>query len=86
LGPTWQYGGVDIPRYLTVLLYLSWKPRRGGALRAHLHDGPRDIAPVPGRCVVFFAQEVEHEVLPSEGQRFALTLWIWDVKRDELGR
>lgn len=80
------YAGKDIPRLLTVLLYLAWEPHEGGHLRAHLADGPRDIAPVPGRLCVFYSQEVEHEVLRSVGQRRALTLWIWDVKKDEQGR
>ena len=31
-------------------------------------------------------QEVEHEVLVSQGRRQALTLWIWDVKKDSKGR
>ena len=39
-----------------------------------------------GRLVVFFSQEIEHEVLPSEGERFAITQWVWDAKRDERGR
>ena len=47
---------------------------------------PRDVQPVPGRLVVFFSQEIEHEVLPSEGERFLLTQWLWDVKRDKRGR
>ena len=81
-----SYGGRDVPRLLTVLLYLEWKPQRGGQLRALLKDGMRDIDPVPGRLCVFFSQEVEHEVLASLGQRRALTLWIWDVKKDEQGR
>ena len=81
-----SYDGKDIPRLLTVLLYLNWEPREGGQLRAHLPGGPCDIDPLPGRLCVFFAQEVEHEVLPSIGQRHALTLWIWDVKKDDKGR
>lgn len=84
-----SYDGKDIPRMLTVLLYFGWEPQRGGALRAYLGPGagtPRDIEPVPGRLTVFYAQEVEHEVLPSEGQRYALTLWVWDVKKDQAGR
>jgi hypothetical protein len=117
-------GLTDIPRYLTILLYLSWDPPRGGELALHglplsastphqderssdvsvsgramygngsaggsatrdgsgasgapgVHacDGKMLIAPRPGRLVVFFAQEVNHEVLVSDGERFALTLW-----------
>eukprot|EP00966_Prymnesium_polylepis_P237661 5496826-Prymnesium_polylepis.1 len=63
-----SYGGVDIPRFVTVLVYLGWEPQAGGELRAHLPGGARNIAPLPGRLVAFFSQEVEHEVLPSVGR------------------
>ena len=85
-----SYQGADIPRLVTVLLYLDWRPQRGGELRVLMPgDEPRverTIEPKPGRLVVFFAQEVEHEVMMSEGERFALTLWIWDRKKDRYGR
>lgn len=87
-----SYGGKDIPRLITVLLYLIWDPQRGGQLRA-LNSGPPgeprepfDIEPRPGRLCVFYSQEVEHQVLSSEGDRYALTLWIWDVRKDSSGR
>ena len=87
-----SYAGNDIPRLITVLLYLIWEPQRGGQLRA-LNSGPPDeprepfdVEPRPGRLCVFFSQEVEHQVLKSEGDRFALTLWIWDTKKDATGR
>ena len=94
-----SYGGRDIPRYVTVLLYLGWRPRSGGELKVYppipsgtegktaRPDGPtRLIEPQPGRLCVFFAQEVEHEVLPSAGERYALTLWIWSTEKDDKGR
>jgi hypothetical protein len=81
-----SYAGNDIPRLITILLYLQWAPQRGGELRCHLPAGPRDIAPIPGRMVVFLSQEVEHEVRVSEGERAALTLWVWDVRKDRFGR
>ena len=90
-----SYGGRDIPRFFTVLLYLAWSPRAGGELRVHgeaaraLGAAPgaaREIAPMPGRLVVFYSQEVEHEVLPSVGERAAVTLWVWSETRDECGR
>ena len=85
-----SYDGFDIPRYLTVLIYLGWQPQVGGALRCHglkhVKGGSRDVEPTPGRICVFFAQEIEHEVLVSHGERFALTLWVWDTKQDEHGR
>ena len=55
-----------------------YDPRPGG--------GTRDIAPTPGRLVIFYAQEVGHEVLASEGERLAVTLWLWDMKKDQHGR
>ena len=81
-----SYNGEDIPRKVTVLLYLLYQPQQGGHLRCHLPAGPLDIAPLPGRVVVFWSQEVEHEVLPSHGERAALTLWVWDMKKDSRGR
>lgn len=85
-----SYDGKDIPRILTVLLYLAYDPAEAGHLRCH--DVPRgsgrnkDIAPNPGRLVIFYAQEVQHEVLPSAGERFAMTLWLWDHNHDQHGR
>ena len=77
----------DNPRVLTVLLYLANGDAQGGALRVHPPGGSRDVATRAGRMVVFFAQEVLHAVMPSESERrFALTLWIWDVKKDSSGR
>jgi hypothetical protein len=78
--------GTDNPRLVTVLLYLSYDPPRGGALRVKMADGPRDIYPNPGRAVVFMAQELKHEVLASEGERLAMTLWIWQTAPDGIGR
>ena len=52
----------------------------------HLADGPRTVEPLPGRVVVFWAREVEHEVLLSQGERLAATLWIWGIEKDDLGR
>ena len=45
-----------------------------------------DIAPLPGRLVVFLSQKVWHEVRPSAAMRYAVSLWIWDTKRDKHGR
>lgn len=84
-------GTTDIPRVLTVLLYLSHQPTTGGALRLHTSGGSatsstRDIEPVPGRLVIFYSQEVAYEVLKSDGERYALTMWLWEMKKDRSGR
>ena len=76
-------------RLLTLLLYLTWEPREGGHLRVYPPAdpaAPREIEPRPGRLVVFYSQEVEHEVLPSEGERLAVTQWIWSMTKDKNGR
>ena len=77
--------GRDNPRLVTVLLYLSPQVA-GGALRVHLPGGSRDIYPKAGRVISFFAREVLHAVMPSVGDRYALTLWIWSTEPDESGR
>ena len=68
----------DRRRRLTAVLYLQpdWQPTDGGVLRAHLDDGPIDVAPVGGRAVVFLADRVQHEVLVAHRQRWALTAWF----------
>ena len=84
-----SYEGKDIPRLVTILLYLAYSPARAGNLRVYdprPGGGTRDIAPTPGRLVIFYAQEVGHEVLASEGERLAVTLWLWDMKKDQHGR
>ena len=95
-----SYGGRDIPRFVTCLLYLGWEPRVGGQLKAYAPVTPAEsaagcgaakgparlIEPRPGRLCVFFSQEVEHEVLASAGDRYAMTLWIWSTERDQKGR
>lgn len=82
----------DVPRKVTVLLYCNhgWSPKVGGELRAwgpfDQGQGPaQTIEPLPGRMVVFLSEEIWHEVLESHGERFALTLWVHDRERGELG-
>ena len=58
----------------------------GGELRLHLTDGEViDLAPEGGRVVMFWSDEIPHEVLPTapdckedeeEFDRYALTIWI----------
>ncbi len=62
-------------RVLTAIFYLNvgWKPELGGQLR--IYPDSIDISPTHNRLVVFLA-ELEHEVLPVQGQRLALTTWF----------
>ena len=70
------------PRRLTCILYLNpaWDgEKHGGALRVyHPHANPEryvDVQPIAGRLVVFDSTIVEHEVRPTYGTRWALTMW-----------
>jgi hypothetical protein len=37
-----------------------------------------DIYPYAGRMIIFFSSQIEHEVLPTFGDRHALTIWYYD--------
>ncbi|CAJ1328351.1 unnamed protein product [Effrenium voratum] len=70
-------------RVLTSIVYLNtgdpWKAEDdGGQLRMFL-DGepPIDLMPDTGRMVLFWADRIPHEVLPSKRRRMALTYWMW---------
>jgi SM-20-related protein len=67
----------DPLRRLTALLYLNpgWRPPHGGVLRAFEDAGPRDVEPLDGRLVLFLADRVPHEVLPSFAPRWTATAW-----------
>ena len=68
----------DDARVLSCVFYLNdtWGEHDGGALRLHLDDGPRDVAPVGGTLVAFLADRVEHEVLPAMRERLAVAGWF----------
>ncbi|MCB9665840.1 MAG: 2OG-Fe(II) oxygenase [Alphaproteobacteria bacterium] len=68
----------DPVRRLTAILYLDpgWTPEAGGALQVVEGGEVRRIAPVGGRLVLFRADAVEHEVLPTSGPRYAATAWL----------
>eukprot|EP00978_Attheya_sp_CCMP212_P048932 scaffold595406_cov63-Attheya_sp.AAC.3 len=76
-------------RKLTCILYLNpeHKPQDGGELRIFLgaHDNIIDFSPVGGRLLLFWSDEIPHEVLPTAPlgnrndehlDRYALTVWI----------
>ena len=75
-------GGDDNLRKITMVYYPNpglWRSSDGGNLRLHLNT-EIDIEPAYNRLVVFFSDVVEHEVLPSNRERLALTVWLSDVK------
>jgi len=67
----------DDARVLSCVVYLNdaWGDGDGGALRLHLDDGARDVAPVGGTLVAFLSDRVEHEVLPAKRERLAVAGW-----------
>jgi len=69
-------------RRLTVLLYLNpgWTPAMGGALRVTEPSSGQqvDILPQAGRLAMFYSESVAHEVLPTFGDRHAITVWYYD--------
>jgi SM-20-related protein len=71
---------------VTAIYYANpaWRPEDGGLLRLHLDGATHDVAPVLDRLLVFLSERVEHEVLPAEAPRRAVTAWL--RARDQLGR
>jgi SM-20-related protein len=62
-------------RRVTAIWYLNPEWSGGGELRLHLDEGPLDVAPLLDRLVVFLSEKLEHEVLPSAAERWAVTAW-----------
>jgi SM-20-related protein len=72
-------------RRLTFLCYLNeaWESENGGQLRLYIKSKEAaeekiDILPTAGRLVVFRSDELEHEVLVCNRQRYSLTGWMLD--------
>lgn len=74
-------------RKLTVLTYLNldWTPCCGGQLRLHFDRCPcKDIFPIAGRLVLFYADQVKHEVRPTWNKaRIAITVWYYSKNERE---
>lgn len=74
-------------RILSCLLYLNpdWEPSYGGHLRIYLPDGEGgerhvDIIPMAGTLAVFRSEDIPHEVLITEKQRFSITGWMRNIE------
>ena len=72
-------------RKLTCILYLNKnyeQKRDGGVLRMHPKDSGFhfDIQPISGRLVIFWSDSRNpHEVLPVYSERFAISVWYFDI-------
>lgn len=73
--------GRDNGRVLTTILYLNkdWMPSDGGCIRLFESEPPlqcrAEVLPCFNRSIVFWADEVPHEVLAPAKDRFACTFW-----------
>lgn len=67
----------DRSRRMTAIVYLNpgWRPEHGGCLRVFEPDGPRDLEPLHDRLALFLSDALDHEVLPSAADRYAVTAW-----------
>lgn len=69
-------------RIISCILYLNldWKEEDGGQLRIYTpEDNPdiyQDILPVGGTFVCFRSEDIPHEVLPTQKERFSITGWL----------
>ena len=78
----------DDSRKLTCIVYLNpdYEPGDGGELRLLLLNKEcLDLTPRGGRMVIFWSDEIPHEVLPTKPDsqeecfdRYALTIWLPD--------
>ena len=77
--------GKELIRRISLLLYLNtdeWTEKDGGILRAYvkqLAKGDKrvqDVIPAGGRLVLFDSATVEHEVLPTNKERWAIVGWF----------
>lgn len=72
----------DDARTLSAVIHLGepWSGEHGGELRLYI-EGPDgetsiDLAPIPGQLVLFLSGEIEHEVLPTQRDRYSVACWM----------
>jgi len=81
--------GKELIRRISLLLYLNtdeWNEKDGGILRAYVKQSAKgdkgvpihqqDVIPDGGRLVLFDSATVEHEVLPTNKERWAIVGWF----------
>ncbi|SEU26698.1 2OG-Fe(II) oxygenase [Stigmatella erecta] len=66
-------------RRLTAIYYANpdWRPEHGGQLRLYREEAPLEVAPTLDTLVVFLSERLEHEVLPTQAPRLAMTAWYY---------
>ncbi len=71
---------LDDHRKLSLICYLNpdWREEQGGQLILYLPEGELKIMPERGRLVCFRSDQIEHEVLPANRERYSLTGWAVD--------
>ncbi len=66
-------------RLVSVITYLN-SPLVGGELRLYKKENPDekeiDISPCAGTLVCFLSNQIYHEVLPTENERYSITGWL----------
>ena len=83
-------------RRLTMLIYLNpgWQREQGGALRLTPSTSEKyaeenksadaiDVYPECGRVAMFYSADIPHEVMPTYGDRHAITIWYYDSAERE---
>ncbi|CAN5538976.1 2OG-Fe(II) oxygenase [soil metagenome] len=69
-------------RIISCILYLNtdWKEEDGGQLRIYTtEDNPeiyQDVLPIGGTLVCFRSEDIPHEVLPTQRERYSITGWM----------
>ena len=65
-------------RLISVVHYLNpeWKSAWGGQIVLHTKTGPVKIEPESPTTLFFQSHQLEHEVRPTEKDRFSLTGWL----------
>ncbi|SMD34757.1 SM-20-related protein [Reichenbachiella faecimaris] len=65
-------------RLISVILYLNknWKEGDGGELKLYLENEEKTIEPIAKRIVFMRSDQVEHEVLETNVDRYSLTGWL----------
>lgn len=68
----------DSGRTITCVLYLNkhWEVGDGGELRIYNNETYIDVKPMFGRFVCFKSDEIEHEVLSTQKERYSITGWM----------